>query len=69
MRGWQLESWDLETEAMAAAAGMGWEGRVPAYSPPSLPDSSSSVRPTKAQGSKDRKPKQKVIISDCGEYV
>ncbi|KAJ1064686.1 hypothetical protein K5549_020433, partial [Capra hircus] len=25
--------------------------------------------PTKAQGSKDRKPKQKVIISDCGEYV
>ena len=36
--------------------------------PPS-PDSSSSVRPAKAQGSKDGKPKQKVIISDCGEYV
>lgn len=36
--------------------------------PPS-PDSSSSVLPARAQGSKDGKPKQKVIISDCGEYV
>ena len=34
---------------------------LPAFSPP--------VLPTKAQGSKDGKPKEKVIISDCGEYV
>ena len=30
--------------------------------------SPSSV-PTETQGSKDRKPKQKVIIANCGEYV
>lgn len=34
-----------------------------------LPAFSSSSVPTKAQGSKDGKPKQKVIIADCGEYV
>lgn len=28
-----------------------------------------SVLPTQAQGSKDGKPKQKVIIADCGEYM
>lgn len=28
-----------------------------------------SVLHTKAQGSKDGKPKQKVIIADCGEYM
>lgn len=33
------------------------------------PGFSSSVPPAKAQGSKDGKPKQKVIIADCGEYV
>lgn len=27
------------------------------------------VRQMEAQGSKDGKPKQKMIISDCGEYV
>lgn len=29
----------------------------------------SRLFPPKAQGSKDGKPKEKVIISDCGEYV
>lgn len=35
----------------------------------SLPSTSHFSLPPKAQGSKDGKPKQKVIISDCGEFI
>lgn len=45
----------------------GEEDALAALAPCFSPD--FSLLPTQAQGSKDGKPKQKVIIADCGEYM
>jgi hypothetical protein len=65
---WCIALWEVGGDAL-------WLGRfqVGVGSPeqllaPSVPDFSSALS-AKAQGSKDGKPKQKVIIADCGEYL
>lgn len=61
-----------EEAASAQAVGVGGAGSIPEPPFNLYPLSSgfsSPDPPAKAQGSKDGKPKQKVIIADCGEYV
>lgn len=59
----------LEGAGCSAQPGMGGGVSLSPYNLHLPPHFFSSVPPAKAQGSKDGKPKEKVIISDCGEYV